>query len=132
MAACITSTCQSCGFSVENWDDGNPYVESPDGKRHYFYHPGEEEQLEGIMGGILGHFPSRDEINEVLKTSSGNESTYLCTGCLKLSQRDPERDEVTCQHCGCGDLVETGKLGGRPCPSCKSGKMDQGEMKAIS
>ena len=84
------------------------------------------------MGKILGHFPSRYEIEETLKTSSGNESTYLCLGCLKISQRDPERDEVICKRCACGDLVETGMLGGRPCPSCKSGVLDQGEMTAIS
>lgn len=132
MAACITFTCQSCSFSVDNWDDGNPYVESPDGKRHYFHHPGEEEQLEKIVGGILGHFPSRDEIKMVLTTSGGNESTYLCTGCLKLSQRDPARDKITCRHCDCGDLIETGSLAGRSCPSCKSGVLDQGEMTAIS
>lgn len=132
MAACIAFTCPSCGFSIEHWDDGNPYVESPDGKRHFFYHPCEEEQLEEIVGKILGHFPSRYEIEETIKTSSGNESTYLCMGCLKLSQRDPKRDEVICKHCACDDLVETGMLGGKPCPSCKSEVLDQGKMTAIS
>ena len=132
MAACISFTCQTCGFSVEHWDDGNPYVESPDGKRHHFHHPHGEEQLEKIVGGILGHFPSRDEIEKVLRTSSGNESTYLCTRCIKFSRRDPDRDKIICRHCGCGELVETGKLGGLPCPSCRSGVFDQGEMTAIS
>ena len=44
MAAQITFRCSKCGFSVESWDDGNPYIEGPDGKRHQFYHPGEDGQ----------------------------------------------------------------------------------------
>lgn len=36
------STCDKCGFEVDAWDDGNPYVQDSKGKRHYFYHPTNE------------------------------------------------------------------------------------------
>jgi len=46
MAACIQFTCSSCGFSVQAWDEGNPYIQFPGlRKPHYFYHPSGERMV---------------------------------------------------------------------------------------
>ncbi|MCH7225088.1 hypothetical protein [Haloferula sp. A504] len=132
MASCTSYTCPSCDFTVDSWDDGNPYVQGPDGERHHFYHPGGEQELEEIVADILGHPPTANEIEQVVKERGGNESDYLCEACLEIVKRDPDRDELTCTECGSSALVDVAKLAGRRCPSCKNGTFDQGALGAIS
>ena len=132
MAACTTFTCSKCDFTVDHWDDGSPYVQGPDGERHHFYHPDGEEQLGQIVADILGHQPTSNEIEQVMKQHGGNEADYLCEACLEIVKRDPDRDELTCTGCGSTALVDVSKLAGRTCPSCKKGSFDEGMLGAIS
>jgi hypothetical protein len=46
MASCSASICSHCGYTIEAWDDGNPYFLSYRGKKQFFYHPSGERLLE--------------------------------------------------------------------------------------
>ena len=132
MAACITFTCSGCGFSVDSWDDGNPYIEAPNRHRYHFYHPCESGQIKDIIAKILGHTPTQSEIDMMLEEFSGNESDYICRDCLKFTKRNEEIDELRCGSCGSANIQRTHELGGILCPSCGKAKFDEGHMTAIS
>jgi len=132
VAACLTFKCSNCGFSVDSWDDGNPYVEDPRGKRHYFHHPCEEEQIREIAGRVLGRTPKREEIDEMVKLHGGNESNFICADCLRITQRNPSKDALVCGDCHSSRLVRTHELGGTRCLSCEVGQFDGGNLAAIS
>ena len=132
MAARLTFRCLGCGFSVDSWDDGNPYIEDRQGKRHHFYHPCEDMQIREIVGRILGRKPKQGEIDEMVKLHSGNESNFICTDCLKIMPKDPKKDALVCDHCQGQRLVRTHALAGTPCPACKVGRFGRGDMTAIS
>ncbi len=132
MAAQITFTCTSCGFSVESWDDGNPYIEGPDGKRHHFYHPCEDQQIRKIVSKIIAHSPDENEIEEMLRLHAGNESDYICLECLKFCKRDGLKDELRCSSCRSASIVNPSALGGQACPSCHKGAFDEGRMTSVS
>ena len=129
MAAQTTFTCMRCGFIVEAWDDGNPFVEAPDGKKHYFYHPGGD--YKAVITGILGHVPSAKDLR-MMQKHSGNDSDCICLGCGERGRRDSRKDESPCGRCGSVKVVDTNRLAGHPCPSCKEGRFDPGRMTAIS
>jgi hypothetical protein len=131
MAACYEFTCDRCGFSVEAWDDGNPYIEYPKGKRHHFYHPGEVDQIKEIARKIVGHEPTRQECDDILKKYAGNESDFICRSCLKIDQYDERKDPLVCKHCGGESIERTSDLAGKKCLKC-DGIFSEGEFTAIS
>ena len=45
MPACTEFTCSHCAFKIEAWDDGNRYLTDSEGKRHFFYHPGDITEM---------------------------------------------------------------------------------------
>ena len=132
MAAQLIFICPKCDFSVECWDDGNPYIEDPQGKRPFFYHPCEGYQLKEIVGEILGHAPSQDEIEEQLQKHSGNEGVFICRDCLETTQLDERKDKAVCGKCGSKRLVDTGRVKGKVCFKCKKGRFDKGRIGDIS
>ncbi len=131
MSACFEFTCDRCGFSVESWDGGNPYIEYPKGKRHHFYHPGEDDQINKIARTIVGHEPTRQECADVLKKYGGNESDFICRSCLKIHQYDERKDPLVCKHCGGESIESTFQLAGKKCLKC-NGIFSEGEFTAIS
>jgi DNA-directed RNA polymerase subunit RPC12/RpoP len=132
MAARFTFTCSHCGFRVESWSDSNPYIRGPNGRRHHYYHPGEDQQLAQIAEKILGHPPTPEEIEELRRLHGGNESDYVCTACQKISRRDPSKDKLTCRRCGSKQIIRTSEVAGQPCFACNQGRFDNGPMTAIS
>jgi DNA-directed RNA polymerase subunit RPC12/RpoP len=132
MAARMEFTCSNCGFKVESWGDGNPYIQDPQGKRHFFYHPCEEEQWRKIVGDIVGHAPSQEEIDEHLQKHSGNEGVFICRKCLETTRLDEDKDTMVCGRCGAKRLLNQGRVAGKVCFSCKKGKFSKGRMTAIS
>lgn len=44
MACSKIFTCSHCDFTLSAWDEGNPYLTDNEGKRHFFYHPGNEKE----------------------------------------------------------------------------------------
>ena len=131
MAMSIIFTCDQCGYSLEGWDDGNPYIEHPAGKRHYFYHPDGERTLEEIASKILGHLPSPDELEKIEATCTGNAPDHICRACGKTSKVDPDKDKKLCPSCGSEEIEDLYNLGGTQCIKCP-GIFSEGSMGAIS
>jgi len=120
MAMSLRYTCESCGFTVEGWDDGNPYVGYENGDRDYYYHPiSESEVFEMIM---------KKGLNELRR---GNALDHICMNCESITMLDPYHDKMVCRKCKGTELIETYEMGGKSCPKCE-GKMDMGKMGAIS
>ena len=131
MAICLIFTCNQCGFSIDAWSDGNPYIEDPQGKRHYFYHPSEDSMISEIALKILGHTPTEAEKEELLLKHGGNAPDHICRDCGETSQIDPKRDTLACPHCSSKRIVARYNLGGAPCLKC-SGTFSEGSPGAIS
>lgn len=129
-ASCIY-TCNSCGFSLEAWDDGNPYIEFPKGKRNHFYHPGEDEVIKRVTRLIVGHAPTSEECDAALRQYAGNETDHICRSCRKETKFDPEKDAHACTRCGSADVEEMCKLAGKKCIKC-DGTFSEGQFHAIS
>lgn len=135
MAMSTIYTCDKCGFEVDAWDDGNPYVQDSKGKRHYFYHP--ENEIE-IMGKLLEPktLPTSDseeceESEPFFEIHTGNAPDHLCRKCGKISKIDPEMDKMICKKCKSDEVTEVTSLAGLKCPKC-SGHFDQGSEGGIS
>ncbi|NLB54388.1 MAG: hypothetical protein GX811_01230 [Lentisphaerae bacterium] len=131
MAAGYMFTCDSCGFSLEAWDEGNPYIEFPKGKRHYFYHPSEMKVIRAVTKSIIGYEPTDEECNDALKKYAGNESDYICRSCRKETKFDPKKDIHACTHCGSTDVDDIFTIAGKRCIKC-DGTFLEGEFVAIS
>ena len=131
MASSIIFTCKQCGFSVEAWDDGNPYIEYPKGKRTYFYHPGGEHKVVRVAKQILGHSPDPDELEMIYRKYSGNAPDHICRACGETSKVDPDKDEKLCSSCGSKKIEDLYNLGGTKCIKCP-GTFSEGSMGAIS
>jgi hypothetical protein len=134
MASSTHFTCDGCGFFVEAWDEGNPYVRDLKGKRHYFYHPGHPKEMEEFVDSLLLLLLRERIVSDreaYLMAHSGNEGEFLCMDCGKLSRIDEERDAKACRKCRGLDLVDGMELEGRTCPKCRKG-IFRGTLGAIS
>jgi hypothetical protein len=85
MAMSLIFTCDQCGFSLEAWDDGNPYILNSKDERVYFYHPGGEEDMEAVVAEILGPIYTDEARAEILATRTGNASDHICLKCASNS-----------------------------------------------
>jgi len=132
MAQQLVFACTNCGYSVEAWDEGHPYIEGPDGRRHHFYHPGEHRQLIAIARELLGREPSRDDVDQMLRDHGGNEGDFLCLECRTFSKRNEREATEPCAKCGSTNVVDIWRLPGCTCPKCKKGTFNKGRMGAIS
>jgi hypothetical protein len=130
MAMQTVFTCEQCGYEVEAWDEGNPYIQGPDGKRHHFYHP--SDSAAGAVAEILGRKPTAAEVTRMLRNHSGNEPEHICLDCGVIGMMNEQEAKAPCSSCGGTRVTEAYHLAGKPCPSCKAGKFDQGRMGAIS
>src|SRR5258708_36881283 len=99
MAGCYTFSCDHCGFSVDSWEDCNRYLEWPIGTRNYLYHPSDIDETERLMREIYGHSPTPDEYMTAFRRYGGNETEFLCCGCLAISRIDEKRDLRVCSSC---------------------------------
>jgi hypothetical protein len=133
MAGCYTFSCDHCGFSVDSWEDGNRYLEWPIGTRNYLYHPSDIGETERLMREIYGHSPTPDEYMWAFRRYGGNETEFLCCGCLAISRIDEKRDLRVCSSCKSAALREiSNRLAQTKCPKCNEGHFDDGEITAIS
>ena len=106
-------TCDRCDFSLEAWDDGNPYVIKGNGKREYFYHP--SPIPEPPKHGTLEYFETD---GENVQYQYGNAPEHICLKCAKQFKCDPEHDPMICPTCKHSEIVDLFEMGGRPCPKC--------------
>jgi hypothetical protein len=133
MAGCYTFSCDHCGFSVDSWEDGNRYLEWPIGTRNYLYHPSDIDETERLMREIYGHSPTPDEYMTAFRRYGGNETEFLCCGCLAISRIDEKRDLRVCSSCKSAALREIGnRLAATECPKCRQGHFDAGKMTGVS
>ena len=102
MAACIRFTCTSCGFSIDAWDEGNPFYIDEKGKKVYVYHPSEDRAL-----------------------AIGNDEPHLCLDCGKEVKIDSRLEQKACPKCKSTRVVDTYELDGVECPNCKKGQFAQ-------
>jgi hypothetical protein len=131
MAQCLRFVCNKCGFPIGGWDDGNPYIEFPKGKRTYFYHPSGDEVIQKVGFKILGYEPGHEEIREILTKYAGNAPDHICRDCEKTSKIDPDKDAMKCRKCKSEDIEEIYNLSGKKCLKC-DGQFSQGESFLIS
>ena len=98
MAACRRLVCGQCGFSVEAWDEGWPYLNGPTGEKEYYFHPD----------------PRRDEC-------TGNDFPHLCLACGADFRVDSNSSADRCPQCGSADTCNSFELAGQTCPACHKG-----------
>lgn len=131
MAMSLIFTCEQCGFSVEGWDEGNPYIINSKGKRVYCYHPSLETEMEQVVVELLGPIYTDKARDEVLETRTGNASDHICLKCAEIFKLDPDHDKNECPKCHHPEVLDVYIMGGKCCPKCQ-GKMSEGEDGAIS
>jgi len=84
MAECIRFTCDSCGFSIEAWSDGNPFYIDGKGKKVYAYHPSDDRAL-----------------------CIANDVPHLCLACGKHVKIDSRMETKACTKCHSSNVAET-------------------------
>jgi hypothetical protein len=130
MAACYRLACNQCDYSVEVWDEGNPYVRDWRGRRWFVYHPEPFEAVAHHYAHHEGRFVSEEEKERLLQ-HSGNASEHVCTECGRVTWIDPRVDALQCWWCD-GAVVEGFALVGQTCPRCKQGTIENQGIVAIS
>ncbi len=110
MASGVRFNCNACNFSIESSDDGNPFYLDEHGKKRYAYHPDHEKLAKCI----------------------GNDKPHLCLACGEQFMVDSRSPIDRCQKCNSDLIVDTFRLAGRPCPSCKQGTFGQGTGCGVS
>ena len=91
-------TCERCGFSIEAWDEGNPYYIDKRGKKRYAYHPDPERER-----------------------CTGIESPHLCLTCGIEFPIDSNAPVNVCPKCQSAEIADTFDLESRVCPACETG-----------
>ena len=120
MAECFQFVCSSCGFSVQAWDDGNPYIQFPGlRKRHYFYHPSGEQMVLEIGRKHFGREPNSAEVDQMHREWGGNASEHLCRECGAIRRLDPHKDRIQCSKCKSAHVVDILSISGMRCIRCE-------------
>lgn len=96
MAACTEFTCSHCSFKVEAWDDGNRYLTDSEGKRHFFYHPGDITEMRAFAEEQTQRPLTERDYSAFLREHVGNESAHPRMNCGRQTRRDPKRDSMRC------------------------------------
>jgi len=133
MSARFTYTCPNCGFSVDVWDEGHPFIKDDKGKRHYFYHPGEVDVIMSVASGCsfaVGKPPS--EIMTLAASRIGHLQDGICLDCGKAFRALSAEASKRCRACKSGNTVWLMELEGKPCPKCKAAHFSKGVFSAIS
>jgi ribosomal protein S27AE len=131
MATSERYTCEKCGYVIEAWDEGNPYIWTKDGRRHYFYHPMSINIVHPILVKEAGRELTGPELEALVAERIGNASDYLCPDCGKSSTLDPTKDRLVCRKCGSTRIFDIWQCQGKPCPKC-GGPFSAGRFGAIS
>ena len=133
MSACFEFRCPACGFEIEAWDSGNPYIIDDDGLRHFFYHPAESDVIEPVVArSRWAAGKSALEIEAELPNHVGCMEDVICLECAATAQVDYDECNRRCATCG-SETHRILELGGKRCPKCKQGRFpDEPTMGAIS
>jgi hypothetical protein len=128
MAAGIRFICSQCRFTVEAWDEGNPYFLSDKGKPQFFYHPARERKLEEYIQQSAGRYLTGKEREDFIASRTGNMSDLLCLDCGNTFRLDLEKRKRICprRNCKSKNVVDPSMMGGKICPRCKMGTFEIG------
>lgn len=98
MALGLLFICDKCKYTIEAWDEGNPYCIDEAGKKYYIYHPApERSQCIGI------DIPS------------------ICLDCGEIFENDSRNSTDKCPSCKSHNIIDIFSLDNQPCPYCKKG-----------
>ena len=102
MAAQLIFSCP-CGFIIDGWDDGNPYIldelklHLPRSKqKKYVYHPDHEAMF-----------------------AIWNDVPHICLSCCHQFNSDTYKPRSHCIKCKSVDIIPCIELGGKVCPRCQ-------------
>jgi hypothetical protein len=98
MAQAFRFICNSCGETIESWDEGHPYYFDKRGRKKYAYHPDSK----------------RDQC-------IGVDSPHLCLACAESFWTDSRAPSAQCPNCSSTSICDTYHLEGQNCPFCKKG-----------
>ena len=134
MSARYLHRCPSCGFEIEVWDDGSPFILDDDGKRNYFCHPCEYVVIDAVVAKskwAKGKTPA--EIEQELPKHIGRVIDAICLDCGTTSHRNEALKPRPCRKCKSRAIHAVMDLGGKRCPKCKQGSFPaEPEFTAIS
>ncbi len=103
MASAQLFVCSACSFSIQDWDEGNPFYIDSDGIKRYAYHPSRERDL-----------------------CTGNDPSCVCLDC-GAEFKAPSTGSHTCPSCQSVTTTDTHDLEGKTCPKCKDGIFKRNE-----
>ena len=116
------------------WGEGNPYALGPDGKRHYYYHPSDEDTIEFVARlwpetkGLTD-----SELMEFMRPQLGNEPDAYCKKCDQIFHVAQKGRTPACPECGSKQTILALNIPEKVCPKCKKGRFPKyGERTAIS
>ncbi len=134
MSISVLHRCPACGFEIEAWDDGHPYIRDDRGRARFYYHPCETEVRQKILSVCeWAHDKSPEDLSALLEKKSGNMTEFLCLGCCRRFKCDEDRQQPRCRKRGSKDVRDVMLLGGCACPKCGKGRFpDEPPFYAIS
>ncbi len=134
MSACYLHVCPACGFEVEAWDDGHPYIVDDAGRRHFFYHPAERDVIDPIVAkSAWAKGLTYDELQTEVPRHLGNMAETICGDCGAEDRTDRGPNGFVCGKCGSHQVWDLMELAGKPCPKCKTGRFsDEPQLGGIS
>ena len=122
MSCMYIHKCPTCGFEIEAWEDGNPYIRDDKGKPRFYYHPGgEEDRIKILEECRWAECKSPEELEVLLNKKSGVMSEFICMDCCKFFKTDAEKHTPWCRKCGSQNVMNITELAGVRCPKCRMG-----------
>lgn len=114
--------CNNCELNLNDHKADRMYAVNDEGKRIMCFHPGEMRRAYAILG---------DVTDEEFKTRTGVMYPYVCLDCAHEFQMDLERDLKECTNCHSKNFEMVPKMGGKQCPRCKTGIIEEFETGMI-
>ena len=133
MACSVIHRCPVCGFEIEAWSDGHPYILDDRNRPQFYYHPCEDERERILASCDWARFKTDEELSDLLQVKSGIMSDMICLDCAGKFKCDTEKKKPKCRKCGSENVHDQFKLEGVTCPKCHRGRFpDVPEEGAIS
>ena len=126
MSSCVLHRCSACGFEIEAWSDGFPYIRNDMGNPRFYFHPCEMEQRREILASCeWARDRNPDELERLLERKSGVMSEMLCLDCGWLFKVDLTKRRARCRKCKSENAKDVVMLGGETCPKCGKGRFPE-------
>jgi hypothetical protein len=120
MAQGWINVCTHCGYTLEAWDEGNPFIFG----ELYF----DDDNMTRLRKEYVYHPSPRAGMHIV-----GNDFRHLCVDCGRkfycdvIALEAEGRERPACLKCGGPNAIPFDKLPGKPCPKCRKGHFEVDE-----